>query len=229
MTTHLSKRVRANWLSLPAISHIAIAAVLGVVAAVITGMRISWLFAPLAFWDVTALVAMGVLWFSLRTLDTEETKKHATREDPGQGTVIVLMLLASVASLAAVLFVIIDASSAHGIAQAGEVAFGIVSVLISWLSVHTVFTLRYAAQYFAKGSKGSKASEGAIDFNSDEPPIYQDFAYVAFTIGMTYQVSDTALKTSQLRRTARQHALLSYLFGTAIIATVINAVAGLGK
>jgi uncharacterized membrane protein len=66
-----------------------------------------------------------------------------------------------------------------------------------------------------------------IDFNQHDDPDYHDFAYLAFTIGMTYQVSDTDLTTRAVRRTALRHALLSYVFGTAIIAVTINVVAGL--
>ena len=32
---------------------------------------------------------------------------------------------------------------------------------------------------------------GGINFNEDDPPNYSDFAYLALTIGMTFQVSDT--------------------------------------
>jgi uncharacterized membrane protein len=58
-------------------------------------------------------------------------------------------------------------------------------------------------------------------------PSYADFAYLAFTIGMTYQVSDTALRTTAMRKVALRHALLSYLFGAVILAAMINVVAGL--
>jgi uncharacterized membrane protein len=86
--------------------------------------------------------------------------------------------------------------------------------------VHTLFTLRYAALYYGRPG-------GGIRFNSAEPPTYADFAYLAFTVGMTFQVSDTALHSTTLRRTVLQHALLSYLFGTGILATTINLVASL--
>ena len=68
-----------------------------------------------------------------------------------------------------------------------------------------------------------------MDFNQDDPPRYTDFAYLAFTIGMTFQVSDTNLKTSEIRATALRHALLSYLFGSVILAATINLVAGLAN
>lgn len=88
--------------------------------------------------------------------------------------------------------------------------------------VHTVFALRYAGLYYS-------GPDGGVNFNDNEKPAYADFAYLAFTIGMTYQVSDTALTTRAVRHTALRHALLSYLLGTVIIAATINLAAGLAK
>jgi uncharacterized membrane protein len=68
---------------------------------------------------------------------------------------------------------------------------------------------------------------GGIAFNEKDPPDYVDFAYVALTIGLTFQVSDTDLSSKQMRRTALRHALLSYLFGAVIVALTINVVASL--
>jgi uncharacterized membrane protein len=68
-----------------------------------------------------------------------------------------------------------------------------------------------------------------VDFNQEDPPRYTDFAYMAFTIGMTFQVSDTQLTTAEVRATALRHALLSYLFGSVILAATINLLAGLAR
>jgi uncharacterized membrane protein len=95
----------------------------------------------------------------------------------------------------------------------------VVTVALSWLAVHTVFTLRYAHLYYLDG--------GGISFHSDEAPDYGDFAYVAFTLGMTYQVSDSDLTSKRIRTTALRHALVSYVLGIAVIAVTINVVAGL--
>jgi len=97
---------------------------------------------------------------------------------------------------------------------------GVVSVALSWFAVHTFFMLRYARLYYLD-------SAGGINFNQDEKPVYSDFAYLAFTVGMTYQVSDTDLKTHAIRATALRHGLLSYLFGAVILATAINFVVSL--
>ncbi len=99
-------------------------------------------------------------------------------------------------------------------------ALGTGSVLLSWCLIHTVFAARYARLYYT-------GSYGGIDFPGDKHPDYADFGYFAFTVGMTYQVSDTNVTDRKMRRTTLRHALLSYLFGAVIIATTINLVAGL--
>ena len=116
---------------------------------------------------------------------------------------------------------LITASSGKGGAQDALAGFGVFSVALSWFTVHTLFALRYARLFYL-------GSPGGIDFNQKTPPPrYLDFAYLAFTIGMTYQVSDTDLQTPPIRATALRHALLSYLFGAIILATTINLIAGL--
>ncbi|GAC1654938.1 MAG: hypothetical protein NVS4B6_31420 [Mycobacterium sp.] len=92
----------------------------------------------------------------------------------------------------------------------------------SWFAVHTVFTLRYARLYYVAKSAG-------IDFHQRGDPTYTDFAYVAFTIGMTYQVSDTDLNARDIRSTALAQAMLSFLLGAIILAVTINLVAGLAS
>ena len=88
--------------------------------------------------------------------------------------------------------------------------------------VHTVYTLKYARLFY-------QGTPGGIAFNEPEPPQYTDFAYLAFTIGMTFQVSDTDLQDKDVRRTVLHHAWISFPLGAVIIAASINLVAGLAK
>lgn len=96
------------------------------------------------------------------------------------------------------------------------------SVALAWASVHTVFTARYARLYYVD-------SRGGIDFHQDAGARYRDFAYLAFTVGMTFQVSDTELTRQDFRDLVLKHMLLSYLLGAIVIATTINLVAGLAR
>jgi uncharacterized membrane protein len=147
------------------------------------------------------------------------TAAHARREDPGRGLSDILVLSATVASFAGVALILLDASKAQGNGKEAVIAMALGSIALSWFLVHTLFALRYASIYY-------RDKEG-VDFNEDKPPRYMDFAYLSFTVGMTFQVSDTDLKTDAIRGTVLRHALLSYLLGAIVLATTINLVSGL--
>ena len=95
-------------------------------------------------------------------------------------------------------------------------------MVLSWFVVHTVFAARYARIYYT-------GPDGGVNFNQPEPPRYSDFAYVAFTIGTTFQISDTNLTSNEMRRTVLRHSMVSYLFGAFIIAVTVNLLAGLAR
>ncbi|MBX3309621.1 MAG: DUF1345 domain-containing protein [Cryobacterium sp.] len=193
----------------------------GVIAAIATGMASSWGLALLVGWLAASLTYTVWVWVRIGRMDAEETRVHATREDPSRTLADALLVIASVASLGVVAFVLVQAQSITSVGSAVIAGLAIASVAVSWLLIHTLFTLRYASLYY-------DGTPGGVDFNQKEMPDYGDFAYLAFTLGMTYQVSDTALGTRAFRRSALRHSLLSYLFGAVILATVINLVAGLG-
>jgi uncharacterized membrane protein len=133
-----------------------------------------------------------------------------------------VLLGAALASLIAVGAELFGAGNASGSLKYMEAGLAVASVFLSWTLIHTVFTLKYARLYYS-------GHPGGIDFNEPDNPQYSDFAYLAFTMGMTFQVSDTNIKTKQIRRTALGHALMSFPLSAVIIATAINLVAGLAK
>jgi uncharacterized membrane protein len=133
-----------------------------------------------------------------------------------------VLLVTSVASLVAIFYLVDEAGKRHGAAKVTLAVFAVAVIVLSWLLVQTVYTVRYGDLYYGDPI-------GGIDFNNDDPPDYHDFLYLAFTIGMTYQVSDTTLRTRAMRRTAIRHAVLSFVFVTVILAVTINVVASLLK
>ena len=192
----------------------------GILAGLVSGLLGTWLLAPAIGWAVAAVVYIGWVWVSIAPLDSATTAAHATREDPSRGITDLLLILASLASLGSILIVLLQARATEGAGQVLLAALALGVVALSWVLVHTLFTLRYASLYYAD-------DDGGIDFNQLEPPRYADFAYVSFTLGMTFQVSDTSLTSSGVRAVALRHALMSFLFGSIILATLINLVAGL--
>lgn len=195
--------------------------VVGIVVGVVTAPRPAGIAdAILAGWAAASLVYIVIVWTRVWRMDAERTREHATTEDPGRTVTELLILGASLGSLVAVGVVIVQASAAKGAEQFLFAGFAVLSVALSWLLIHTLYTLRYARMYFAE-------PVGGIDFNQEEPPQYSDFAYLAFDLGMTYQVSDTTLRSTDFRREVLKHTLLSYVFGAVILASVINLIAGL--
>jgi uncharacterized membrane protein len=173
-----------------------------------------------AAWGTAALATVLWVWLRLGRWDAADTARHARAEDYSQPTADALLLSASVCSLVPVGYTLLSAGRHHGAEKALLILLAIAVVAVSWALVHTVYALRYGDLYYASPA-------GGIDFNETDPPDYRDFAYVALTLGMTYQVSDTNLTSKVLRRTATRHALMSFLFGSVIVALLINSVASL--
>ena len=203
-----------------AATRVGVGTVVGTAAGAVVSEWTIWPAAILIGWDVSVVTLLGWLGLALWGLSASETQKHARRDDPSIHLSEVLWLSAGVAVLAAVGLLLLRAGSATGGNKAYLITLGLVSVALSWTLVHAVFTLRYARSYYGP-------PVGGIDFNEDDPPTYLDFAYLALTIGMTFQVSDTNLTNKTIRRTALGHALLSYIFGAVIVALVINVVSSL--
>ncbi len=199
--------------------RLAVAGLAGLAAGVAVAVTVGWRYGLLGGWMVAAAVFLAWVWSRVAHLDAEGTAAHALGEDPGRKTTDALVVLAAVASLGAVALLLSSGSSGGKDLQA---LLSVVSVALAWACLHTMYTTRYARLYYSD-------KDGGIDFNEPDPPTYLDFAYLAFTIGMTFQVSDTDLTHKVIRATALRHALLSYLFGAVIVATTINLVAGLGK
>lgn len=191
----------------------------GLAAFGVSWLATPWQAAALIGWNVAATVFILWIWLIVRGMDGEATAKHAVIEDLSRRTADLVLIFASVISLIGVGLSLLQASDIGGLAKALTVGVASVTVILSWATVHTVYMLRYARLYYAEG--------GGVDFNEDRAPGYMDFAYLAFTIGMTYQVSDTSIGSKAVRRTALHHAYMSYLFGTVVVAMTINVVAGL--
>ena len=203
--------------------RVAVAASLGVAAGGLSSLFTFWQAAMLRVgWDAAAVCLISWIWISVARLNADQSKSHASREDTSIRLSELIVLSSGVALLAAVGLALIRAGHAAGGAKAYLIALGILSVALTWglVVVHTVFTLRYARTSYSKPI-------GCIDFNEEDPPTYLDFAYLALTIGMTFQVSDTNLTTKSIRRIALAHAMLSYLYGAVIVALVINVVSSL--
>jgi uncharacterized membrane protein len=200
---------------------VAVCAGVGVVAGGVLALVAPWELAVLTGWMSTGVLLLTWIWLEIGRLDAAGTAAVATSEDDSRTAARIVLVVASVVSL-----IVVVAALHHGagVSTRTEIALTVAAlagVVTSWLVVHTMFVLRYAHLYY-----GGDAVGGLV-FPGDEAPNYRDFAYLGFTVGMTFQVSDTEVTEGSVRATVLRHSLLSYLFGTAIIASTINVLAGL--
>src|SRR5256884_4469860 len=180
----------------------------------------NWAVAVSCGWGAMALATVLAVWLRIYGMDAAETKVNAQDEDFSRPVADLVTLTASVVSLIAIGYTLLEAGSRHGTDKALLLLLAIAVVALSWATVHTLYAVRYGDLYYGH-------PVGGIDFNEDDPPDSRDFGYLALTIGMTYQVSDTDLQNKPIRHTAMRHALLSFVFGAVILALMINSVASL--
>ena len=163
------------------------------------------------------------LVFAARTAgraDVKHIRMRAAQLDEGAGVILLVTVGAGVASLGAIVLELARAKGAPG----GEaaVALAAITVVLSWMFIHTVFAFHYAHAYYADGG-------GCLDFPATEKPMYWDFIYFSFVIGMTAQVADVQTKTAAVRKLVLAHGVVAFLFNTAILALGVNLAAALAS
>jgi uncharacterized membrane protein len=190
----------------------------------VIGVLWSPVLSPLTGWSVAAGCALVWVWSIGWPKDAEETEQLAEEESRSRST-DTWVVLACVASLVAVAVALVQSSGSSKDAEAvTAVLLSVVGVVLAWALVNTVFALKYARMYYL-----DEPDHAGIDFKGNQEPCYADFAYLAFTVGMSFGVPETEPDTTAIRKVALGHALLSYAFGTGVVAVAINLVTNLGQ
>jgi uncharacterized membrane protein len=196
-----------------------LAVTVGAIAAAIVAFFAPFAVVPVVGWIVATGVVLTWVWRIIWPQDPRGTERLAERESRSR-TTDTAIIVAAVVSLAAVILSVVQASNGGGFGATAAVILSLIGATLSWLLVNTVYALKYARAYYID-------EDGGIDFNQEEPPSYSDFAYVAFTVGMSYGPAEVSPTTNEVRRIVLAHGLISFLFGTGIVAVVINLIANL--
>ena len=197
---------------------VAFGVVAGTVAALVVDLRIG----PLVGWCTFGIIDLVWVWRISWPRDSADTERLAREESTTHVTDNV-MVTACLISIAAVVLSIIQSSGrSTDLVSVVLVILGMLGTIVAWALVNTVYAFKYARMFYVDNH-----GDGFV-FNQESPPTYSDFAYLAFTIGMSYGVSEVEPNAIGTRRKALMHALLSYFFGTGVIAVAINLVTSLG-
>ena len=199
-----------------AMSRLGAAMVVGAATGTAVGVPAGALLGVVAGIATTATLFVVAGWIVLWPMDAEDTRRNVSREDfrPAAGELV--SVGAALGGLVGIVALLLGGTgrdhAAAAVAPAG--------VFMLWAVLHLMYATRYAHLYYAD-------PPGGIDFNDDDAPAYRDFLYFSYNLGMTYQVSDTGVSSPLIRAVTLRHCLLSYVFGTVILATTINLVTGI--
>ncbi len=194
-------------------------AFLGVTAVTtaLLSLRFTFVTALLAGFDLGALVFIGALIRTLGNDKAEDMQQRAAENEPDQH---ILSLLG------ALVFIVVMAAVGHELAnkQARDLALSGATLMLAWTFGNVLFALHYAHAYYIDGDKESGKPAAGLDFPGDAAPLYWDFAYFAFVLGMTFQVSDVEITASKLRRVALLHSVIAFLFNIGVIALTVSLI-----
>jgi uncharacterized membrane protein len=195
----------------------------GVIGAVVVGAAFAanWRLETrlLTGWDVGIALYLALVFQTMGRSNTHTMRRRAAEQDEGRLTMLVLTVAAALASLAAIFAELGGSVGPTGSRPPANVTLAAFTILLSWAFIHTIFALHYAHEFY------DETDGGGLAFPGDREPDYWDFVYFSFVIGMTSQVSDVAITSKLIRRTAAAHGVVSFVFNVALLALTINLAA----
>lgn len=184
---------------------------------------IAWVFGTSAGimlgFDLAALIFVATL-ASLFSCGPAAMRRHA-RENDANRTVILF-----VTGVVMIVLLVVIASELRQKATPSAAMVGLIvaTLILAWLFSNLVYALHYAFLFYRGGARGG--DHGGLSFPERDEPDYWDFAYFAFTLGMTFQTSDVAITGPAIRRVALFHSLAAFVFNLGVIAFTINIIGG---
>jgi uncharacterized membrane protein len=192
----------------------------------ISNLSITPLIRIMLLWDVFALTFTATCWIVFVTRSVADIRQYARQDDGSRTFVFVFILLASFFSMLLVLLLMLSKEASQA-SMFLYIPVAVAGILFSWMMVHTMYTMHYAHMYYDDDEQDKNKHAEGLEFPNEEHPDYIDFAYFAFVIGMTFQVSDVEITSRKIRRVVLLHGLLAFGLNTFVVALAINFIAGL--
>lgn len=198
------------------------------VFAVVFGQNMKPLITMVIAWIAFAVSYLAMDWFIIFKRPIEQIKKKARDDDGSVAFVFFIVLLASVSSMFAVLFITTSKES-NPENEFFNIGAAVTAMVLSWFLVHTQYVFHYGHEYYDEDKTVKNEQAEGLDFPGDDEPDYLDFAYFSFCMGCTFQVSDVEISSREIRRIVLVHSLISFFMNTFLVALTINIVAGLSN
>lgn len=225
--TKIRRTAEREWYQLGAHRRLLLALVVASVSGLLLPAMVAFSARLAISWDIGVLLFLGLTWWVVHQCPADRMQETVLANDQGHAGVLILVLLATGASLAAI-FVLLQAKSGSGAPSAPQISLAVLTIVCSWFFTHVMFAIHYAHRYYRDDPAAQEAdATGGLKFPGDAPPDYWDFLYFALVIGMTSQVSDVQVISRPMRHLVLWHGVLSFALYTVVLALGINIVASL--
>ena len=205
-----------------------LAVVVALLTFVATGRWLELKVSLIVSWDAFARCSLALAWAGIIFTDAKTRVEEAKLQDSSRTAIAICLVVAAFAGLFGAALLLHTAKKLEGSEAVWHVALAILTVVASWLLVHTVMSLHYAHMCYQIAGKSREKSIGVgLRFPNEPQPDFLDFAYFSFVIGMTCQTADVEITSRQVRRTALLHGLLAFGFNAVIVALSLNLASSL--
>jgi uncharacterized membrane protein len=199
-----------------------IALVIGVLVTILVPGPLRPIVRGLIGWDTAVWLYLVLIWIQMASAGRDKVQKLARREDENASTVLLIITAAAVASVLAIIVELAAAKNLGLKSALPNYALTGLTMVGAWFLIPTIFTLHYARHYY------QSEAETSLKFpDAQLEPDYWDFLYFSFTIAVASQTSDVVLRSTEVRRTALAHSILSFFFNAAVLGLCVNTAAGL--
>ncbi len=195
------------------------------VSSVIVG-GLMWLIVPgrtatrlLVAWDCATGLYLVLAVVMMARSNIDQIRVRAAAQDEGQMVILGLTTITALVSLIGVMVELALAKTYKGQDGWQHIALAGMTVVLSWIFLHTMFAVHYAHEYYS-------GSEQGLDFPGHEPADYWDFLYYSFTIGTACATADVDVTDRRIRRMTTLHSIVAFFFNTTILALTVNISAG---
>ncbi len=174
-------------------------------------------------WDAGVAVYIGVCWYFMLSRTADTIKRRANDIDLPDGQILFFSLVAAATSLTVIFLLLQNVHQSPDNPLSARPYEAVGTIVLSWVFVHTLFTTHYAHTFYS-----NEGPAQGLKFPEDcKEPVYWDFLYFSFTIGVAAQTADVSVTSMPMRRLVLAHSVLSFLFNTTILALAVNVGANL--
>jgi uncharacterized membrane protein len=199
------------------------AALVGVVLVFTLPAHWSWITRVLTGWNGALFILVPLAYVALRRLDASQLRARYQEEDPTAPVILLVVVAGALLSLLAIVALLSTLRQVAPAERAAHLVLATLTIVNSWLLVHTMFTIHYADIYYSV----AEGDPAPLHFPDTAAPLFWDFVYFSFTIGVACQTADVYTRQTEIRKTVTIHSVIAFVFNLAVLGFALNVSAGL--